>query len=155
MDVIERGFVAKWCKGEVLDVASGTGRFAFLEHYRGLEISDEMIKKAKENYPDKWFIKGDATEMTFPDNSFDTVIAFRLFMHLGKDKWRQAYDEMYRVCKKGGRIIFDIKTPMLTIQNMVRKGKIYFVPMKDLPKPKVIFNFPPKLPLTKLVVIEK
>jgi len=155
MDVIEREFVAKWAKGITLDVACGTARMAFLENYIGLDFSKEMINKAMELNPNKTFILGDATKLPFKDNSFDTILAFRLFMHLGEDNWRRAFDEMYRVCKKGGRLIFDIKTTLLTYANIIRKGKIFFVPMKNLPKPSVIFNFPPKFPLTKLVVIKK
>jgi len=155
MDLLERGFVAKWSKGEVLDVACGTGRMAFLEDYFGLDISDEMIKKARELNPNRLFNKGDATAIQFPNDYFDTVIALRLFMHLGKDKWRKAFDEIYRVCKPGGRLIFDIKTPLLSYTNIIRKGKIFFVPEKELPKPKVVLKFPHQFPLTKLIVIEK
>lgn len=154
MDVIERGFVAKWSKGRVLDVACGTGRMSFLDDYTGVDFSDEMLKIAREQYPNKLFLKGDATALQFETNSFDTVIALRLFMHLGKD-WKKAFDEMYRVCRKGGILIFDIKTPLLTIQNKLRKSKIYFVPMKEFPKPSVVFDFPPKFPLTKLIVVKK
>ena len=62
---------------------------------------------------------------------------------------------MYRVCKPGGILIFDIKTKLSTIPNAMRKGKIFFVPEKELPKPSVVFEFPPKFPLTKLLVIKK
>lgn len=154
LDVIERGFVAKYAKGKVLDVACGTGRLAFLDNYTGIDFSKEMIHKANKSYPQKEFWIGDATDLPFNEESFDTVIALRLLMHMGKN-WKKTFDEMHRVCKKGGIIIIDTKTKLLTIQNALRKEKIIFVPLKELPRPSVVFEFPPAFPLTRLLVIKK
>lgn len=74
-------------------------------------------------------------------------------MHL-KD-WKKAFKEMMRVCKKGGIIIIDVKTKLLFPQNLIRKNKINLISLNELPHPEVVFDFPPKLPLTKLLVIRK
>ena len=81
LDILERGFCAKYSKGQILDIACGTGRMSFLEKYTGVDISNEMLQQARKLHPNKDFLKDDATMLAFPDNSFETVIALRLFMH--------------------------------------------------------------------------
>jgi ubiquinone/menaquinone biosynthesis C-methylase UbiE len=152
LDVIERGFVAKWAKGKVLDVGCGTGRMSFLDDYTGLDYSEEMILKARKLYPNKRFIGGNAMKLPFKNNSFDTVISFRLLMHL--DNWKKAFKEIVRVVKKDGLIIIDTKTKLLSLPNKIRRNKINLISLKELPESSVSFSFPPVLALTKLIVIK-
>ncbi|MFH1626390.1 MAG: methyltransferase domain-containing protein [Pseudomonadota bacterium] len=49
------------------------------------------------------FIVADATELPFPDNLFDIVIAPSVIEHIPEQ--RKAISEMSRVCRMGGRII--------------------------------------------------
>jgi ubiquinone/menaquinone biosynthesis C-methylase UbiE len=151
MDLLERGFVAKYSKGCVLDVGCGTGRMSFLSLYQGLDFSDEMIKKAQEQHPERIFFKADVFKIPFEDETFDTVIAFRLFMHL-KNKWRKAFDEIYRVTKTGGRIICDIKMPLC---NVLKKEKIKTISLSEFNNVKIILDYPPIMPMTKFILIEK
>lgn len=79
----------------------------------GVDVSEEMIKKAKENNEDINFEVEDATELSYSDNKFDGVIfSFNGIMLIpGLDNRKKAFEEIYRVLKPGGLFIFS--TPFL------------------------------------------
>lgn len=100
---------------KVLDLGSGAGIDVFMAakrvgesgHVTGLDMTDEMLAKAWENarrggYTNVSFIKGEIEAMPFADNSFDLVIS-NCVINLVPDK-RQAYREIRRVLKSGGRL---------------------------------------------------
>lgn len=91
----------------VLDLACGSGR---LLNYAaiGVDGSIEMIKIAKEKYPDKEIFHSDAEKLPFENNSLDAIISFHFFMHLDKVRIKKILEECSRVLKQGGRMIFDI-----------------------------------------------
>src|SRR3989344_877220 len=87
--------VPKYAKGRTLDVGGGTSK------YRGI------IKKFVSNYlvADLYETEGvdfreDARKMSFPDDSFDTVLSFQVLEHI--DDTTATVREMYRVLKRGG-----------------------------------------------------
>jgi len=163
-DIFERGCVTKWISaGDVLDVGCGTSRFGFLSNYTGADFSDPMLQRAREKYPGNRYVKADARELPFDDNSFDNVISTRLLMHL--EDWEKALEEMYRVCKPDGRIIFDIK-PRGVMSVLLRwrqkeissdKLDMNIVNMSYFDDFNVIdqANFPKLVPMTKFLVIQK
>lgn len=76
-------------------------------HATGIDISAERIREAKQkNNVDTRlkFVQGDAHGMPFPANSFDLVYARMLFEYL--DNKEQAAAEMVRVCRPGGKVMF-------------------------------------------------
>lgn len=111
---------------KILDVASGTGDFAFEalalkpEKITGFDLSEGMMnygraKAAKMNVADiVTFVKGDSEQMPFADNSFDAVtvgFGVRNFEHL-----EVGLREMYRVTRPGGKIaILEASQPQNTI----------------------------------------
>jgi len=103
-------------KVKVLDVACGTGRMIPPAHscgklvdYYGIDTSQTMLDSINEWFhtPSK-IIKGDATKLPFEDNSFDVVFTFHLLWHLPPEVQAEVLDEMERVCKPGGVIVFDV-----------------------------------------------
>ncbi len=115
VDETEKSAVLKLVGSEkknILDVATGTGRFAAIlakkgNHVTGVDLSNEMLKIAKrtfeiENVSVK-LVVGDATKLPFNDNSFDTVISMRLLIHI--DDLDKFVREFARVSKK--EVIFD------------------------------------------------
>ncbi len=97
----------------VLDLGSGAGNDAFIARrivgergkVLGLDITDEMIKKARRNsdtlgYNNVEFRQGDIEDMPIGNNTVDVVIS-NCVLNLVPDK-KKAFSEIYRVLKPGG-----------------------------------------------------
>jgi arsenite methyltransferase len=99
----------------VLDLGSGAGFDCFLASKRvggtgkviGVDMTDEMIKKAESNtekngYKNVEFGLGEIENLPIDDNSIDVAIS-NCVINLVPDK-EKAFSEIYRVLKPGGRI---------------------------------------------------
>lgn len=91
----------------ILDLGCGTGHFAEFMHKKGFAVtgidpSEGMLEFAKKNFPDVPFIKGIASELPFPDNSFDYVLCIEVLRYLHPDDVAASYKEIFRVLKPGG-----------------------------------------------------
>ncbi len=99
----------------VLDLGSGAGFDVFLAankvgkkgHVIGVDMTEEMIDKAKENakkggYKNVEFRLGDIEDLPVEDASIDVVIT-NCVINLAPDK-SKVFKEAYRVLKKGGKI---------------------------------------------------
>jgi demethylmenaquinone methyltransferase / 2-methoxy-6-polyprenyl-1,4-benzoquinol methylase len=111
---------------KILDVASGTGDFAFEalslnpDKVIGLDLSEGMMnfgrtKAKKLNVAGQVeFVKGDSEKMPFADNSFDAVtvgFGVRNFENL-----EAGLKEMFRVTRSGGKLaILEASMPQQTI----------------------------------------
>ena len=108
----------------ILDIATGTGDFAILAakllhptHITGADISEGMMdigrQKARHEGLDNIisFEKEDCTALSYPDNTFDAVMAafgIRNFQNLEK-----GLAEMARVLKPGGTFcVLELTTPV-------------------------------------------
>lgn len=75
-----------------------------------VDYSIEMLKKAKRKYPNIEFMQMDAQSLSFPDCSFDMIVASLIVSVVPNPE--KAILEMARVVKKGGTIIiFDKFAP--------------------------------------------
>ena len=97
-------------EGNVLEVACGTGYY--LDHLAkmgytmtGLEPAAGMRERAQAKNPNVNVVNGIATELPFPDNSFDAVVSIELFRYLEAVDIKKAYAEILRVLKPGGFMI--------------------------------------------------
>lgn len=98
----------------VLDIGCGAGGktvyYASLgvKKIRGLEILEKYREEAENlaiahNLADKFeFVRGDAADMPFEDETFDTIIMNDAMEHV--DKPEKVIEECYRVLKKDGRL---------------------------------------------------
>ncbi|MGF1498332.1 MAG: class I SAM-dependent methyltransferase [Elainellaceae cyanobacterium] len=90
----------------------GTGRIALplLERgyaYTGVDISEPMMAKLRQKVQrtgQLTLVNADVTDLTFQDGAFDVAIAAHI-LHLVPD-WRTALEEIHRVLKPGGRILY-------------------------------------------------
>ncbi len=115
--------IARQAPRQVLDVATGTGDLAFLLARKtgatvtGIDISEGMLQIARTKAAKAikasgmtGFVSGSATDLPFPDSSFDAVtVAFgvRNFEDL-----QQGLREMKRVLKPGGQLaVLEFTTP--------------------------------------------
>jgi len=68
----------------------------------GVDYSQELIAFSRKNIRDASFYCQDATNLQFPDDSFDIVFCRDLIHHLRNRS--KLISEMYRVCKPGGSV---------------------------------------------------
>jgi SAM-dependent methyltransferase len=72
---------------DVLELGSGaavesTRILAARGRMTGVDISAEQVRRARERLPEATFVHGDMTEVEFPAESFDAVVAFYVFNHV-------------------------------------------------------------------------
>lgn len=102
-------------KLEVLDIATGScnslyrhGWMNLNANYTGLDLSETMLIKgrdfmAREQVPME-FVFGDATNLPFASEAFDVVLNYGALN--GYSDPQQALEEMARVVKRGGLVLF-------------------------------------------------
>ncbi|MFN7141223.1 MAG: bifunctional demethylmenaquinone methyltransferase/2-methoxy-6-polyprenyl-1,4-benzoquinol methylase UbiE, partial [Limisphaerales bacterium] len=95
-----------------LDVCCGTGDISFLlakvgAEVTGLDFSQPMLNVAISKRPvehqNPQFLQGDAQRLPFEDNQFNVVTVGYGLRNL--TRWEQGLEEMWRVCKPGGRLL--------------------------------------------------
>lgn len=83
--------------GELLQKIQGKG-----ELY-GVELSEEMLKKARLKLHKVKLLKADVHQLPFPDDYFDYVVTTEAFHHYYDQQL--ALQEMSRIAKTGGKVI--------------------------------------------------
>lgn len=108
-------YLYQYAPQQILDVATGTGDFAIMaaqmlhpQYLVGVDISEKMMDIGREKVKEVnlqniiTFKKEDCLNISYADNTFDTVIVafgIRNFQDLNR-----GLAEMYRVLKKGGHL---------------------------------------------------
>ncbi|HEY32599.1 MAG TPA: methyltransferase domain-containing protein [Dehalococcoidia bacterium] len=94
----------------ILDVGCGAGvpiartlsqRFAVT----GVDISGEMISRARANVPQATFIKGDIMSVELPPSHLDAAVAFYSIFHLPREEHPELLRRIYRWLKPGGYLL--------------------------------------------------
>jgi ubiquinone/menaquinone biosynthesis C-methylase UbiE len=117
----------------VLDLGSGAGIDAFIAAKEvgptgtviGLDMTEKMIERAMENkkklnIQNIEFRLGEIEHMPVESNSIDRIIS-NCVINLVPDK-RQAFSEMYRVLKQGGRFIISDIVSTGTMPDDIKKN---------------------------------
>jgi ubiquinone/menaquinone biosynthesis C-methylase UbiE len=94
-------------RGVVYDLGCGPGQTTAFLHaqgvsVRGLDLSPDMLREARQKYPGIEFVQGDMLALPLADDSVAGVVAFYAIVHLSPSGLRQALKEMYRVLQPGG-----------------------------------------------------
>ena len=122
-----RSFLERLPQGRVLEIACGPARLTTdLEpspdaRAVAMDASGPMLQVAAqriaEEGSDRWrFIQGDAFNLPF-EEQFDLVYSFRLIRHFETGDRKRLYQQILRVLKPGGRLVFDavhekVSTPL-------------------------------------------
>jgi len=119
-----REWVCSRARGEVLEVAVGTGRnlpfYPKGVRLTGIELSPKMLdiahRRARELGREVDLLVGDAQDLSFPDASFDTVVATLALCTIPDD--RRAVAEASRVLRPGGRLLLleHVRSPVLPVR---------------------------------------
>ena len=119
-----REWVCSRARGEVLEVAVGTGRNLpfYPENVRltGVELSPRMLdvarRRARELGREADLRLGDAQDLPFGDASFDTVVCTLGLCTIPDD--RRAVSEAARVLRPGGRLLLleHVRSPVLPVR---------------------------------------
>ena len=119
-----REWACSRARGEVLEIAVGTGRnlpfYPADVRLTGIELSPEMLafarRRARESGIEVDLRAGDAQDLPFPDAHFDTVVATLAFCTIPDD--RQAVTEAARFLRPGGRLLLleHVRSPILPVR---------------------------------------
>lgn len=99
-------------EGEVLEVGVGTGKnlgtYPQGTQLTGIDFSSGMIERARERVREfgltnVTLLEMDAQDMSFPDDSFDTVVTTCVFCSVPLPV--KGLEEIHRVCKPGGKVL--------------------------------------------------
>ena len=123
-----REWVCSQARGELLEIAVGTGRnFPFYPEgvrLSGIELSPKMLdlarRRARELGRDADLRVGDAHNLPFPDASFDTVVVTLALCTIPDD--RRALAEAARVLRPGGELLLleHVRSPVLPVRLLQR-----------------------------------
>jgi len=104
-------------------------RFA---NFAGIDLDGGRINVAKERIPGADIRAGDASELPWPDKSFDIVFQSTVFTSVKEEeKQRKIASEMKRVCRDGGFILwYDFtynspSNPDVRVIGRVRVGELF------------------------------
>lgn len=98
----------------LLDAGCAHGRLipTFLKHnlkkenYVGIDISENLIKKAKQMFPDMHFDVGDVCDLPYQNDTFDITISSAVLHHIPSQELRiKMIQGLARVTKPNGKII--------------------------------------------------
>ncbi len=118
---------------KVLDVGCGEGvwleqfaKYAGNQNVFGSDIDKESLQMVSNEFPKQNLKLCPAEELDFADDSFDVVFSNEVLEHVKSD--RKSLEEMVRVVKRGGKIIFFTPNRGWPFEQhgMFRNGKYYW-----------------------------
>ncbi|MBU0633431.1 MAG: class I SAM-dependent methyltransferase [Candidatus Omnitrophica bacterium] len=134
-------------QGRLLEVGCGEGLFLEealkkvpAKEIFGIDIWQDILERAKARLrrDDKANIllsQADGTSLPFKDNSLDCVVCVNVFFNLPDlNALRRVLGEITRVCRSGGKVIFDIRNrdnPFLYFK--YKFAPLYDATVKNLP----------------------
>ena len=94
----------------VLDVGCGPGvpvvrTLARRYTVTGVDISAQMIERARQNVPEATFIHGDIMSVDVPAAHFDAVVSFYAIFHLPREEHAALFVRIHRWLRPGGYLL--------------------------------------------------
>ena len=112
VDPEREDWLRRWVRGSVLDVGCGTGPYVDLlaragHDARGIDHSDPLVAWARD-HREGAFDVGDACDLPYEDDSFDTVLALDILEHVDDER---ALAEAVRVTRRRVVVGVPARTP--------------------------------------------
>jgi arsenite methyltransferase len=121
---------------QVLDIGSGPGLLAYEMAVSvgrggrvcGIDTSEDMLTMSRTRCADKpWteFQKADATQLPYPDDSFDAAVSTQVYEYVADIP--AAFTELFRVMRPGGRVLVmdtDYGSLVIHTKDQVRMERI-------------------------------
>ena len=117
-------------KKKVLDIGCGTGEYSDCfnpQNYTGIDISSDYIKYARKTRKGKFLVM-DATNLSFPNESFDIILIAAIIHHLDDKNAHAVLRQAKRVLGKNGRILIMEDAKIRSLDNPI----VRFVQKYDL-----------------------
>lgn len=90
-------------------------------------LNEARMRKHKAGLENVSIIMADARALSLKDNYFDTVVCINMFYNLSsKEEIARVIKEMIRVCKREGRIIFDLRNKLNPLIYLGYKFKTFY-----------------------------
>lgn len=112
-DIEETFALVKKSNPKVIEIGCGNGRDAGeilkrTNNYLGIDISEELIKLAREKVQQAHFKVADITTFQFP-NELDIVFAFASLIHLNKEDFALTLAKIFTALNLGGAVRISLK----------------------------------------------
>jgi SAM-dependent methyltransferase len=143
----------------VLDLGTGPGDVAAQAAKRGaaavgIDIAAAMIDLARRQHPGLTFQVASATELPFPDASFDAVVGNLVILHVGEPE--RVARESVRVLVPGGRLALSTwdapeRSPLFAAL-LAAIGEVGVAPPAELPDGPPFFRFAEDAEFRRLLV---
>ncbi len=109
VDELEVGIARRYCGQRVLEAGCGTGlileRLArYSDEVVGLDLSQGMLSRARDR--GLTVMQGSVDALPFADDSFDTVVSFKVLAHV--PPIRETLAELTRVTRPGGHLVLEL-----------------------------------------------
>jgi len=124
-------FIAQEKHDSILDLATGTGRFAVEMKRRfpnanviGIDQSAAMLKEARAKSSGPQFIEMDSFNTEFEDGFFNVVTAVLFIRHFGYANRRKAYAEIRRLLSPDGALLMDVANRAYH-ENLIKDRPVY------------------------------
>ncbi len=124
----DRQWVGAQARGDILEIAVGTGRnlpyYAEETRLTGVDLTAAMLDVARRRAAMLGRVVdlqlGNAQNLDFPDETFDTVVATLALSSIPND--RQAMAEAWRVLRPGGRLLLveHVRSPLRFVRAIQR-----------------------------------
>jgi ubiquinone/menaquinone biosynthesis C-methylase UbiE len=108
-------------KGLVADLGCGPGQTtkflygAGMKEIIGIDLSEKMIEKAANNFPDIKFEAGNMLHLRFDNASVGGIVAFYAIVHFSYEEIFAWLKECYRVLKPGAQLLFSFHAEEKTL----------------------------------------
>lgn len=116
LEVVEKFLDKLKPNSKILDLGGGTGKLTDLFIQKGhkaicYDFSKEMMKKAREYYPNIPYILDDMLNMEihFEKNTFDGIIAFYSLFHIPKEDLNNVFISINNILKEDGVFCFVVQ----------------------------------------------